>query len=92
MYSSVTSIYLVALVFVILSGTLKCECKCSMACEDDDILEQGRVSESIWLLSYLRHLYYDLYEVQYSLVGIKRGLVLWFYLCSGVDCYYSLQP
>jgi hypothetical protein len=58
----------VTLVFVILSGTLKCECKCSMACEDDDILEQGRVSESIlWLLSYLRRLYYDLYEIQYSL-------------------------
>ncbi len=72
----------VTLVFVILSGTLKCECKCSMACEDDDILEQGRVSESIlWLLSYLRRLYYDLYEIQYSLAGAQRGLVLGF-ICA----------
>jgi hypothetical protein len=34
------------------------------------------VSESIlWLVSYLRHLYYDLYEIQYSLAGVQRGLV-----------------
>jgi Zn-finger protein len=31
------------------------------------------LSESIlWLLSYLRHLYYDLYEIQYSLAGVQR--------------------
>ena len=46
----------VTLVLVILSETLNCEYKCSMTCEDDNILEQGIVSESIlWLLSYLRH-------------------------------------
>jgi hypothetical protein len=33
------------------------------------------------LLSYLRRLYYDLYEIQYSLAGVQRGLVLGF-ICA----------
>ena len=37
------------------------------------------MSQSIlWSLSYLRRLYYDLYEIQYSLTGVQRGLVLGF--------------
>ena len=43
----------VILVLVILSETLKCEYKCSMNCEDDDILEQGRVSQSIYGCSHI---------------------------------------
>jgi hypothetical protein len=40
------------------------------------------MSQSIlWLLSYLRRLYYDLYEIQYSLAGAQRGLVLGF-ICA----------
>ena len=40
------------------------------------------LSQSIlWLLSYLRHLYHDLHEIQYSLAGVQRGFELGF-ICA----------
>jgi hypothetical protein len=69
------SIYLCEVVLVVLSETLKCEYKCIVAGEDDNILDQGRVSESVlWILSYLHYLYYDLYEIHSSLAEMQRGL------------------
>jgi hypothetical protein len=51
------------------------------------------MSESVlWLLSYLRHMYYDLYEVKYSLAGVKRGLVLCFICALESIVIYSSGP